>query len=81
MIMKNLRTRAYGLALAILTMAFPTGVPAQEVIDSSTARRESTTTARAIKWETSLTDAQAQAERNHKPILWVHMLGNIDGFT
>ncbi|MCA9805076.1 MAG: hypothetical protein KC777_24070 [Cyanobacteria bacterium HKST-UBA02] len=79
--MKNLPTRASSLALAILTMAFSTGASAQEVIDSSTARRESTTTARAIKWETSLTDAQTQAERNHKPILWVHMLGNIDGFT
>ncbi|MBK9141760.1 MAG: hypothetical protein IPM23_04640 [Candidatus Melainabacteria bacterium] len=69
------------LALAILTMACPAGVSASEVIDSSTARRASTTTARAIKWETSLPEAQAQAERNRKPILWVHMLGNIDGFT
>lgn len=79
--MKLLRTQITGLALAMLSMACAAGVPASEVIDSSTARRESTTTARAIKWETSLPEAQAQAERNRKPILWVHMLGNIDGFT
>src|SRR5262249_21769547 len=52
-----------------------------QVMQSDDARRGSSTTARSIQWETSLDAAEAKAQQNNKPILWVHMLGNIDGYT
>lgn len=68
------------LLLLMLAMAAPLKAQ-QEIIESWQARKESTTTARAIQWQTSLAAAQEAARRNHKPIFWVHMLGNVDGFT
>lgn len=52
-----------------------------EVIQGDEARKQSSVTARSIKWETSLDAAEAKAKQNNKPIMWVHMLGNIDGYT
>lgn len=52
-----------------------------EVIQGDEARKQSSMTARSIKWETSLDAAEAKAKQNNKPIMWVHMLGNIDGYT
>ena len=51
------------------------------VINTQEAERESTRTARSIKWETSLDKAKESAQQYNKPIFWVHMLGNIDGYT
>ena len=51
------------------------------VINTKDAQRESKKTARSIKWETSLDRAKEAAQKYNKPIFWVHMLGNIDGFT
>jgi len=34
-----------------------------------------------INWMTSLDKAKEQAKAAHKPIFWMHMLGNIDGFA
>ena len=51
------------------------------VINTYDAQRESTRTARSIKWETSLEEAKESAQKYNKPIFWVHMLGNIDGYT
>jgi hypothetical protein len=34
-----------------------------------------------INWMTSLDKAKEQAKATHKPIFWMHMLGNIDGFA
>jgi hypothetical protein len=34
-----------------------------------------------IKWQTNLKKAEAQAEEANKPILWIHMVGKIDGAT
>ncbi|MBI5175746.1 MAG: hypothetical protein HY986_22860 [Candidatus Melainabacteria bacterium] len=36
---------------------------------------------KSIDWLTSLPDAREKAAREGKLILWLHMLGNIDGFT
>jgi hypothetical protein len=52
-----------------------------QVINSCEARTENAITASKIKWETSLEKAKAQSAASGKPILWVHMLGNIDGYT
>lgn len=73
--------------LAVLIMALTFGVsPAfagdtDQVISSCDARTENAITATKIKWETSLEKAKAQSAASGKPILWVHMLGNIDGYT
>lgn len=34
-----------------------------------------------INWLTSLEEAKQTAKKEHKLIVWIHMLGNIDGFT
>lgn len=52
-----------------------------DVLQADDARRQSSVTARSIQWETSLDAAEAKAKQNGKPILWVHMLGNVDGYT
>lgn len=73
--------------LAALILALTFGVsPAiagdtDQVISSCEARTENAITASKIKWETSLEKAKAQSAATGKPILWVHMLGNIDGYT
>jgi len=36
---------------------------------------------KGINWQTSLTQAKKQAQSDGRLILWVHMLGNIDGFA
>lgn len=73
--------------LAVLMLAASLGVaPARAgdtdgVINSNEARTENAITASKINWETSLDKAKAKASASGKPILWVHMLGNIDGYT
>ena len=51
------------------------------ILDPEAAERASRGTARDIDWETSLPAAQARAKQLNKPIFWVHMLGNVDGYT
>ena len=73
--------------LAVLILALSYGAsPARAgdtdaVISSGEARTENAITATKIQWETSLEKAKARSAASGKPILWVHMLGNIDGFT
>lgn len=77
----------YRSTLAALALALSLGVSAaragdcDHVITSNEARTENAITATKIQWETSLDKAKARAAASGKPILWVHMLGNIDGYT
>jgi hypothetical protein len=59
------------------------GMPAQaqRVISGHIAKERVTKLSNEIKWHTRLSDAQAEAAREGKLILWVHMLGEIDGAT
>lgn len=34
-----------------------------------------------IRWNTNLNSALAQASRQHKMVLWVHLVGNLSGAT
>ncbi|MDX2106749.1 MAG: hypothetical protein SFY67_10150 [Candidatus Melainabacteria bacterium] len=34
-----------------------------------------------IRWNTNLNSALAQAARQHKMVLWVHLVGNLSGAT
>ncbi|MBX9696152.1 MAG: hypothetical protein K2Z81_27435 [Cyanobacteria bacterium] len=75
--------RSWMIAL-LLVMAVPKptfAVDASMIIAPEDARRASSQTARDIVWETSLIAAKAQASKLNKPIFWVHMLGNVDGYT
>lgn len=73
--------------LAVLFLALTFGVSpcfagdTDAVISSCEARTENAITATKIPWETSLEKAKAKSAASGKPILWVHMLGNIDGYT
>ncbi len=73
--------------LASLILALSLGVSpvragdCDHVINSNEARTENAITATKIQWETSLEKAKARSAASGKPILWVHMLGNIDGYT
>ena len=59
-----------GAALAI--PGFVEGREARNNIDSLT---------RQVFWFNNLRDAEDSARQKDKPLLWVHMLGKIDGAT
>lgn len=67
--------------IAFTLAAYDISAATAETLSGEDARRESSVTARSIHWETSLDAAEAKAKQNGKPILWVHMLGNVDGYT
>lgn len=52
-----------------------------EVVTSDKAASQSKLTSKNINWLTSLEDAKALAKQQGRLIFWVHMLGNIDGYT
>ncbi len=51
------------------------------VLPGSVAQTQSKLVCSKINWLTSLDAAKEQAKKEHKLIVWIHMLGNIDGFT
>ena len=61
---------------SLTALAYPTGViPAPEAASQAKSIKYS------INWINSLPEAQERARREHKPIFWLHILGNIDGFA
>ncbi|HEY9784735.1 MAG TPA: hypothetical protein V6D17_04970 [Candidatus Obscuribacterales bacterium] len=69
------------ISLIVAASGTAAGALETEHISSADARRASSSTARDIVWNTSFDKVKAEAARDHKPILWVHMLGNIDAYT
>lgn len=53
----------------------------QRVISGHIAKERVGKLSNEIKWHTRLADAEAEAKREGKLILWIHMLGQIDGAT
>lgn len=78
--MKRSKLAVLLLALSFAVMPAKAG-DCDHVITSNEARTENAITATKIQWETSLDKAKARSAASGKPILWVHMLGNIDGYT
>lgn len=81
--MKSMKRSTFAvlvLALSLGTTQARAG-DCDHVINSNEARTENAITASKIHWETSLDKAKAKSAASGKPILWVHMLGNIDGYT
>lgn len=36
---------------------------------------------RRVKWHTNLNSALGEAQRKNKMVLWIHMIGKVDGAT
>ena len=49
------------------------------VVSSETTEKKSARLSEQLTWHTSLEAAQSQARLENKPILWLHVLGDIDG--
>jgi hypothetical protein len=67
------------LAALVTTTASCAG--AHEVISAQDAATQAKAIKYGVDWVNSLPQAQEQARRSHKPIFWLHILGNIDGFA
>lgn len=68
------------LALGSIT-CYPALAAEIAVLPGSAAQTQSKMVCSRIKWHTSLEEAKEKARRESKLIVWIHMLGNIDGFT
>ena len=51
------------------------------VVPAETANKQSYITNKGINWYTSLEQAEAEAKKQGKLVLWLHMLGTMDGAT
>ena len=67
--------------LAALVMTATPVVQANEVIPAQEAASQAKAIKYGVNWINSLPKAQEEARRLHKPIFWLHILGNIDGFA
>ncbi len=83
---KNLLSLKLSLKLLLpLALGSATHYPALAaeiaVLQGSAAQTQSKMVCSRINWHTSLEEAKQRARRENKLIVWIHMLGNIDGFT
>lgn len=70
------------LTLALGSVTYNRALAAEiTVLPGSAAQTQSKMVCSRIKWHTSLDEAKQKARRENKLIVWIHMLGNIDGFT
>lgn len=70
------------LTLALGSAAYYPALAAEiTVLPGSAAQTQSKMVCSRIKWHTSLEEAKQKARSENKLIVWIHMLGNIDGFT
>lgn len=49
------------------------------VIPGAVAEQRAEKVAESVRWLKSLDEAKALAKKQHKPIFWVHLLGDPDG--
>ncbi|MBZ0186670.1 MAG: hypothetical protein K8F91_10510 [Candidatus Obscuribacterales bacterium] len=68
------------LSLLALASCLPVGA-SQLVVEGPKAKENTQKVTSAIKWHTSMNTALAQARAQNKMLLWVHMIGKIDGAT
>jgi hypothetical protein len=68
-------------AATIALLNHSTAAIANGVIPAQEAETQAKLAKYSINWINSLPEAQQKARLEHKPILWLHVLGNIDGFT
>jgi hypothetical protein len=87
--MKRILTAA--LLLALATPAARAGGPKPSrpddlankntgaTVPSDVVERQVARLSTLVEWHTSLDEAEAQAQKEQKPIFWVHVLGDLDG--
>ena len=70
-------------ALALTFSAGLSGIAhaAPGVIDGREARTNVDNLTRQVYWFSNLRDAEDSARQKGKPLLWMHILGKIDGAT
>ena len=75
--MRRLAWLMVGLALVIVAGA----ARADRFVPGDEAKASSSKLTSEIHWYTSLDAAKAAAQKQHKMIFWMHMLGTLDGCT
>jgi hypothetical protein len=79
---KTKSTLALALSAATIALLNQTSLASgNNVIPAQEAETQAKLAKYSINWINSLPEAQQKAKQEHKPILWLHVLGNIDGFT
>ena len=68
-------------AFTLFSAVYSAAVAAPGVIDGQDARTNVDNLTKQVYWFNSLRDAEDSARQKGKPLLWVHMLGKIDGAT
>lgn len=81
--MGSYRTILTSVLLLISCAASATGPVQSEnaLISGSQASTSVHCLTRAMRWHTNLEEAQAAARSSGRLIVWIHMLGTIDGAT
>ncbi|MBP9091538.1 hypothetical protein KBI23_10945 [bacterium] len=69
------------LALTLSSGFYGTVNAAPGVIDGREARANVDNLTKQVYWFSNLRDAEDSARQKGKPLLWVHILGKIDGAT
>lgn len=78
--MKSIKTRLIGAAVSVSAMLALTPAVAG-VMQGSVAEEHVTELTNQIHWCTDLPEAEAAAKEKHKMILWVNMIGHMEGAT
>ncbi|HEY9757100.1 MAG TPA: hypothetical protein V6C97_18180 [Oculatellaceae cyanobacterium] len=76
--------KSVALKLAALVSAASfsvSAVGAEEVFSPAQAETNAKIAKYSINWCNDLSKAKKLAHEQNKPILWIHILGNMDGFT
>jgi hypothetical protein len=72
------------IAAITATIAFAASAPAQnnrQLLPGHVAKENITKVNSEIHWNTSLNSSLEQARQSHKMVLWLHMIGKMDGAT
>ncbi|MCC6978032.1 MAG: hypothetical protein IT343_06900 [Candidatus Melainabacteria bacterium] len=69
------------LSLAALSLITVQQVGAIPMVNGDEAASRVRQLATGIEWHTDLSQALNEGARSGKPVVWIHMLGKIDGAT
>jgi hypothetical protein len=79
---KLLPSVAFKLAVALTAASFSiAAAKAEEVFSSAQSETYAKIAKYSIHWCNDLSKAEQLAHQQNKPILWIHILGNMDGYT
>lgn len=77
------RKSVAAIAAIIATIAFAAATPAQNrnLLPGYVAKENINRVNSEIQWTTNLNQALAEARQSKKMVLWLHMIGKMDGAT